>query len=194
MGNSFLDTSLVDKALKFAVDAHHNQERRGKGTPYVLHVLEAVSIVETLTRDPELLAAAALHDTIEDTDVTAKDIEREFGKRVRALVETDTALVPEGKTEEETWKARKQEAMDSIKASDREAQIVALGDKLSNMRAIYRDYMDIGDELWNRFHEKRRSEHEWHYRGLAASFDKVEDTHAYKEFVHLINLVFSGEK
>ena len=193
MGNQYLDTSLLDKAIIFAVNAHANQERRAKQTPYVIPVLEAVAIAETLTKDQEILAAAALHDTVEDTDVTLKDIEREFGPRVRKYVDMETAFIPKGQTEEESWRARKQFAIDSIKNSDRDGQIVAIGDKLSNMRAIYRDYMDIGDELWNRFHEKRRSEHEWHYRGLAASFDKLTDTHAYKEFSTLVDLVFSDK-
>lgn len=190
MGNEFLDTSLLDKAIKFAVDAHKNQERREKGTPYVIHVLEAVAIAESLTKDQEILAAAALHDTVEDTDATFEQIEKEFGPRVRHYVDIETALIPDGKTEEETWRGRKQLAIDNIKKSDRDAQIVAMGDKLSNMRAIYRDYMDIGDALWNRFHEKRKSEHEWHYRGLLESFDKLTDTHAYAEFNHLLNKVF----
>ena len=48
MGNQYLDTSLLDKAIIFAVKAHANQERRAKQTPYVIHVLEAVAIAETL--------------------------------------------------------------------------------------------------------------------------------------------------
>ena len=105
----------------------------------------------------------------------------------------ETALIPKGQTEAESWRARKQFSIDSIKNAGRDAQIVAMGDKLSNMRAIYRDYMDIGDELWNRFHETRKSEHEWHYRGLLASFDKLTDTRAYEEFESLINRVFTKE-
>lgn len=70
MANHPLDTTLVDAAIRFAVDAHAGTERRGKGFPYVIHVLEAMSIVATMTSAPELLAAAALHDTVEDTDVT----------------------------------------------------------------------------------------------------------------------------
>lgn len=193
MSNEYLDTSLLDKAIIFAVKAHANQERRAKQTPYVIHVLEAVAIAETLTKDQEILAAAALHDTVEDTDVKLKDIEREFGPRVRHYVDSETAFIPKGQTEAESWRARKQFSIDSIKNSDRDGQIVAMGDKLSNMRAIYRDYMDIGDELWNRFHENRKSEHEWHYRSLGESFDKLTDTYAYKEFHSLLNMVF-GEK
>ncbi|MBO7585071.1 MAG: hypothetical protein J6T09_05330, partial [Bacteroidales bacterium] len=70
---------------------------------------------------------------------------------------------------------------------------VALGDKLSNMRAIWRDWMEKGDDIWNIFHVTDRSEHEWHYRGLADSLRELDDTVAFKEFEHLINKVF-GKK
>ena len=71
-----------------------------------------------------------------------------------------------------------------------DSKIVALGDKLSNMRAIARDYAMQGDALWNLFNAKDRKEHEWHYRGLAASLHELQDTFAYKEFEQLIKQVF----
>jgi myo-inositol-1(or 4)-monophosphatase len=58
------------------------------------------------------------------------------------------------------------------------------------MRAIARDYTVQGDRLWSLFHAKDRSDHEWHYRGLAASLSELSDTFAYKEFIRLINQVF----
>ena len=193
MANKYMDTEFVDKALKFAIEAHANTERRGKGTPYVIHVLEAAAIVETMTKDPELLAAAALHDTIEDTDVTAEDIIREFGPRVASLVVSESDVMPEGISEEDSWHMRKQAAMDRLAAASHDAKIVALGDKLSNMRAIYRDYLEIGDELWKRFHAPKPGDHEWHYRGLAKSLDELSEFDAYKEFVWRIDEVFKRE-
>ena len=65
-----------------------------------------------------------------------------------------------------------------------------MGDKLSNMRAIARDYAIQGDQLWNLFNVKDRQEHEWHYRGLADALSELRDTFAYKEFEDLINQVF----
>ena len=193
MPNRPLDTALVDKAIRFAVEAHAGTERRGKGFPYVIHVLEAMAIVATMTNDPELLAAAALHDTIEDTDVTVEDLKKQFGPRVAALVEkeTDIQLAEDG--HRKTWRVRKQEAIDRIAASTREAKMVALGDKLSNMRAIARDYHRKGDALWNLFHAPGgRADHEWHYRGLAASLSELADTEAYQEFCALIDDVFKS--
>lgn len=193
MPNRPLDTALVDKAIRFAVEAHAGTERRGKGFPYVIHVLEAMAIVATMTNDPELLAAAALHDTIEDTDVTVEELKKQFGPRVAALVEkeTDIQLAEDG--HRKTWRVRKQEAIDRIAASSREAKMVALGDKLSNMRAIARDYHRKGDALWNLFHAPGgRADHEWHYRGLAASLSELADTEAYQEFCALIDDVFKS--
>ena len=194
MANKYLDSELLDRAIIFAVKAHHNTERRGKGFPYIVHPMEAVEIVATITPDQELLAAAALHDTIEDTDVTVEKIREAFGERVAALVHAESDQINgelfNGENEEETWHARKQAAIDRLAAASHDAKIVAMGDKLSNMRAIWRDYQVKGDELWKIFHCSDKAAHEWHYRGLAASLSELSDTFAYKEFVRLIDEVF----
>lgn len=191
MANKYMDTAYVDKAIKFAVDAHANTERRGKGFPYVIHVLEAMEIVASITNDPELLAAAALHDTVEDTDVTIELIRAEFGDRVAAIVDCESDKFPEGLSEEDSWRLRKQAAIDRLAGASRDSKIVAMGDKLSNMRAIWRDYQAKGDELWKIFHAPGgKPDHEWHYRGLAESLKELSGTFAYKEFVWLIDSVF----
>ena len=191
MANHPLDTTLVDAAIRFAVDAHAGTERRGKGFPYVIHVLEAMSIVATMTSDPELLAAAALHDTVEDTSVTLDRIREVFGARVASLVETETDIQLSEDGRQKSWRERKQAAIDRLAATSREAKMVALGDKLSNMRAIARDYRVKGDALWHIFHAPGgRADHAWHYRGLASSLSELSDTDAYREFTDLIERVF----
>ena len=190
MANKPLDTTLLDRAIVFAVRAHAGTERRGKGFPYIVHPMEAVEIVATMTPDQELLAAAALHDTVEDTDVTVEQIRTEFGERIASLVASESDTVQAGVSEEDSWHARKQAAIDRLTHASRDAKIVALGDKLSNMRAIARDYAQQGDQLWNLFHAKDPKDHEWHYRGLADALSELRDTFAYKEFEQLINQVF----
>lgn len=192
MANKPLNTELLDRAIIFAVKAHAGTERRGKGFPYIVHPMEAVEIVSTMTTDQELLAAAALHDTVEDTPVTVEQIRAEFGDRIASLVASESDTFEAGVSEEDSWHSRKQAAIDRLAAASHDAKIVALGDKLSNMRAIARDYSIKGDELWKIFHAKDRRDHEWHYRGLAESLSELSDTFAYKEFVQLINQVFDG--
>ena len=195
MANSFIDSTLLDKALLFAVKAHANTERRGKGFPYIVHPLEAVSIVATLTSDQELLAAAALHDTVEDTDTTLDQLRAEFGERVAAIVEAESDKSSGKEDVKASWKERKQAAIDRLAAAPYDAKIVAMGDKLSNMRAIAADYRKIGDKLWERFHAPGgKADHEWHYRGLAASLSDLAGTDAYNEFTDYIEAVFGGPK
>ena len=132
--NSPLDTNLVDKAVIAATIAHGGTERRGKGFPYIIHPLEAMAIVATITNDPELLSAAVLHDAIEDTSMTYDEIKDQFGERVANLVakETDVKEAPDGR--KLTWQERKQRDMDNLSRESRDVKIVAMGDKLSNMR------------------------------------------------------------
>ena len=187
-----LDTEVLDRAIVFAVHAHAGTERRGKGFPYIVHPMEAVEIVATMTRDQELLAAAVLHDTVEDTDVTIEQISAEFGERVASFVAVESDVPHQSRDSVENWRKRKQAAIDRIARASLDAKMVALGDKLSNMRAIARDYAVQGDALWNLFHSKDRKDHEWHYRGLADALSDLRDTFAYKEFEQLIDQVFAG--
>ena len=191
MANNPLNTELLDRAIIFAVKAHAGTERRGKGYPYIVHPLEAVEIVATMTADQELLAAAALHDTVEDTDVTVEQLRAEFGDRIASLVADESDEMPEGISEEESWHGRKQAAIDRLSRASHDAKKVALGDKLSNMRAIARDYAVMGDALWNIFHAKDPKDHEWHYRGLADALRELDGTFAFQEFEKLINQVFA---
>lgn len=193
MANKPLDTALLDRAIMFAVKAHAGTERRGKGFPYIVHPMEAVEIVATITPDQELLAAAALHDTVEDTDVTIEQLRAEFGNRIASLVGAETDEVIDGQSEEDSWHARKQAAINRLSKASRDAKIVAIGDKLSNMRAIARDYAVQGDALWKLFHASDPKDHEWHYRGLADALRELQETFAFQEFEMLINQVF-GKK
>ena len=184
-----MDTSLFDKAAQFAIEAHRGTERRGKGFPYIIHPMEAVSIVANITNDPEMLAAAILHDTVEDTDVTIEQIEELFGPRVARLVHMDTAK------KGDSWRARREIQIERFRQADRDSQIVALGDKLSNLRAIALDYKSMGDALWSRFHAPEGvKDIEWYYRSIADSLVNLADTAPYQEFLSLLEETFHTSK
>ena len=191
MGEKKMDTSFLDKALRFAITAHSGVERRGKNFPYIVHPLEAVAIVASITPDQEMLAAAALHDVVEDTDYTEEDIRKEFGDRVAKLVASESDLVVEGKNESESWVERKQFAIDRLAKLDRDGKIVSLGDKLSNARAMLQDYEKLGEELWNKFHVNDPKLHKWHYEGLRDSLSELKGTYDYEEFCEIVGKLFA---
>ena len=185
-----MDTSLLDRAIRFAVEAHSGVERRGKGFPYIVHPMEAMAIVATMTPDQEVLAAAALHDVVEDTEVTLDEIRSRFGDRVAQLVDTESDHhFKEGLD----WRTRKEDSLRRLKEATRDEKIVALGDKLSNMRAIARDYTSEGEIFWDRFRVKEKSVHGWRYHALLDAFSDLSDTYAYQEFEFLVNRIFPAD-
>ena len=184
-----MDTSLLDRAIRFAVAAHSGVERRGKGFPYIVHPMEAMAIAATMTPDQEILAAAALHDVVEDTDVTLDEIRSLFGDRVAKLVDTESDHFKDG----HDWRTRKENSLKRLREASRDEKIVALGDKLSNMRAIARDYTSEGEVFWDRFRIKEKSVHGWRYHALLDAFSDLSDTYAYQEFEFLVNRIFPND-
>lgn len=176
---------MVEQAEMFAIDAHAGQKRKGSNRPYVLHPIQAMQIVRRLTDDEEVVAAAVLHDTLEDTGVTKAELEKVFGKRVADLV----AGVSENKRAErpagETWKERKQETIENLKDASRDVKLICLGDKLSNIRMMAKEYVVIGDELWERFNQKDKNLHCWYYselyKILREEFGDIEEIRDYRE-------------
>lgn len=124
---------LVSKALAFATEAHGsiNHVRKYTGEPYIHHPLEVMRIVQTVPHTDEMLAAALLHDTIEDTPVTRDDIEREFGEDVAVLVVELTDQCHEGNRA--TRMAAEAVRLGTISP---DAQTVKLADFISNTRSI----------------------------------------------------------
>jgi GTP pyrophosphokinase len=88
---SSADLELVQRAYRVAEKGHHGQTR-ASGEPYISHCLAVASILAELCVPPAVIAAGLLHDTVEDTKVTLKDIERDFGKEISSLVDGVTKL------------------------------------------------------------------------------------------------------
>lgn len=183
---------LVTRAVVFAAHAHDGATRKGSKTPYIVHPMEAAAIAAALTADEEVIAAAALHDVIEDCGVSAEALSQEFGPRVAQLVQSETQTQwPDAR---QSWYMRKRETIEKLARGTRETKIIALADKLSNMRAIRRDYMREGETMFQRFHQHDKRMHAWYYRNcLALMKDELGQTDEWWELFLLINEVFAGD-
>jgi guanosine-3',5'-bis(diphosphate) 3'-pyrophosphohydrolase len=130
MENKSKGIALVIQAAHFAADKHRDQRRKGvRNTPYINHPLE---VAERLNRvagieDPTVLAAAILHDTIEDTETTQAELERVFGKTIAELVVELSD--PVGLT----WQARKRHEIDHAQHLSPTAKMIKLADKTCNV-------------------------------------------------------------
>ena len=182
---------LVSEAIAFAVKAHDGMRRKKSEAPYILHPMEAAVIVGTMTHDQDLIAAAALHDVAEDTDVTLDEIKERFGQRVWELVQAETEDKRENLPPEATWRIRKEESLTVLKnTEDIAVLMVWLGDKLANMRAIYRDFKVEGNAMWQRFNQKDPAQQAWYYHSIVELTRRLSHTSAWLEYKTLTDLVF----
>ena len=127
------DLELILHALEFAAHKHRDQRRKDvHASPYINHPIALANILvnEADIHDPEVICAALLHDTIEDTETTAAELESEFGAVVRDIVleVTDDKLLP--KTE------RKRLQIEKTPGKSTRARLLKIADKTSNLRGI----------------------------------------------------------
>jgi guanosine-3',5'-bis(diphosphate) 3'-pyrophosphohydrolase len=127
------ETAELLRALRFAADKHRDQRRKGaEASPYINHPIEVAELLATVGGVDHLvtLQAAILHDTVEDTETTREDIEREFGPEVAEIVMevTDDKSLPK--------EERKRLQVEHAPHLSRYAQQIKLADKISNVRSI----------------------------------------------------------
>lgn len=184
--------SLFEEALAFALQKHAGALRKLDDTPYILHPVEVALIVSTMTSDETVLAAAVLHDTVEDTDATIGEIEQRFGARVASLVASETENKRPGAANSETWRIRKEESLNELARADRDVKLIWLGDKLSNLRAINRSRLKMGDAVFSHFNQKDPAAHRWYYSSIRTLLSELDGYDAWKEYSALLDTIFGA--
>lgn len=130
------DVTLLDRAFERANQAHQGQKRLS-GEPYIVHPLEVALILSEMRMDPITVAAALLHDVLEDTEITKKELEKEFGEEITFLVESVSKI---SKIEAKTHIQRQAETIRKMllaMAKDLRVIIIKLADRLHNMRTLH---------------------------------------------------------
>ena len=149
-------------------------------------------LVASMTSDNEVIAAAALHDVVEDTPITIAQIEQDFGAAIASYVAHESENKREDRPKSETWKIRKQEQLEKTRHASRLVKCIMLADKLSNMRASLRDFKKDGRQIWNKFNMKDEREQYWYYHEVADVVKELEDTACYQEYISILQEVFGA--
>lgn len=125
--------TLAQRALQFATHAHDGQKRKYDGAPYISHPIEVADIVSRITDDPTTIAAAYLHDVVEDCDVTLDQIREAFGPDLAEVVRFVTNI-----STKEDGNRRRRKAIDRAHFAKgcARAQNVKVADIISNLRMI----------------------------------------------------------
>ncbi|MBR2521375.1 MAG: bifunctional (p)ppGpp synthetase/guanosine-3',5'-bis(diphosphate) 3'-pyrophosphohydrolase [Oscillospiraceae bacterium] len=185
------DHSIFAQAIWFAAEAHCNTYRKQRPVPYIIHPMEVAVIVSNITVDPEVLAAAVLHDVVEDTSAEIEDVERMFGSRVAAMVAAETEDKMKDRDSSQTWMERKTRALEYLEnTADKNVQIIALADKLSNMRSLSRMFRQDPENFLEGFNQKDSRKVKWFYLRALEALSSFRDTDEWKELSDLVREVF----
>jgi GTP diphosphokinase / guanosine-3',5'-bis(diphosphate) 3'-diphosphatase len=163
--SSVEDTGLLLRAIAFAADKHRSHRRKdAEASPYINHPIAVAELLanEAWVFDVDVLIAAILHDTVEDTDTTSAELSATFGARVSAIVAevTDDKSLPKAE--------RKRLQIEHARTGSAEAQLVKLADKIVNLR----DLATRPPAGWSR--ERKREYFDW----CKAVVDAMRDRHA----------------
>jgi (p)ppGpp synthase/HD superfamily hydrolase len=130
-----IQTKLIKKALYFAAEKHNCQFRKGGKVPYIVHPMLVAFGVSSYTDDEEIIAAALLHDTIEDCkEVTETVLQELFGARIAALV---TEVSKQKSDQTQTWMQKKEAYIEQIKHTSKDAMLIVAVDKMVNMEGYF---------------------------------------------------------
>lgn len=183
---------MIDKAIMFSASAHKGMYRKGNHQPYIFHPLEVLSLVSMMSDDDEILCAAVLHDTVEDTPATIEDIKNEFGERVAKLVGSESEDKRGQVNKAATWVDRKKESIEEVKNNkDIGSKMICLADKVSNLRSFHLLKLQEGDKMWDNFNMKDPKKHYWYYSEIAEALIELKENAVYKELIFLIETIFN---
>ena len=187
-----MEERLLDKAMRFAKVKHKGTYRKGDNQPYIFHPIEVLSIASKMTKDEDILCAALLHDTVEDAGATKEEISEMFNDRIAELVADETENKRLGQDKKQTWKIRKEEAIEKVKnAKDIGAKMVCLADKVSNLRSFLSLYLMQGEDMWKNFNTSDPLLHFWYYNSLKEALVELKDYAPYKEYCFLLDALFN---
>lgn len=144
-------TPQIKKAIQFAARKHHGQMRReAEPLPYITHLFSvALLVAEDGTHD-DVVTAALLHDTLEDTDTTREEIVENFNEHVATLVEA-VSEIKERDGNKLSWKERKTAYLANLETAPNDAVLIAIADKIDNIESKLEAFEKEGDALLERW-------------------------------------------
>ncbi|MCA1012492.1 HD domain-containing protein [Halobacillus halophilus] len=151
---------MIEKASRFAAEAHRGQKRKNSNTDYFVHPERVADSLLKAGFRQEIVCAGYLHDVVEDTSYTLQDIEKEFGLDVKALVEAHT------EDKSKSWQERKSHTIQSVREGSLELKALIVADKLDNLQSLITDLEVNGDKVWSNFNADYRHQ-KWYYQSVA---------------------------
>lgn len=148
-----LHSPVVEHAVRLAAVAHRSQNRKSSGIPYIAHPLSVCLILmKAGFQDETILAAAVLHDVVEDTELTIEQLAEDFSEEVVLYVTEMTEIKESNQGKKRSWRERKQDHIEVMRQAHQESRAIELADKLHNLEAMLFDLQtEDKAEFWGHF-------------------------------------------
>jgi guanosine-3',5'-bis(diphosphate) 3'-pyrophosphohydrolase len=137
--------NLIQAAADLALKAHEGQTRKESKVPYIVHPIAVALILAKYGFSEEVIAAALVHDVVEDTSVTQEELRETLGDAVANLVASvthDSSL---------SWEEKKLGYIESVRSASDDVKAIATADKIANAGSLLQAYEDMGSEVWGLF-------------------------------------------
>lgn len=162
--------NIKSQAKEFATLAHQGQVRKAEpDLPYIIHPIGVAEMLESYGYDDHVVAAAYLHDVVEDTKYTLEDIQNKFGTDIAALIDSVSE-----KDKTLSWEDRKQRVIDEIKTKPLRNKLIACGDKINNIEALTSLLKENGMKAFSSF-KRSYDKQLWYYKSIYQSLIYNED-------------------
>lgn len=180
-------SSLIKKALYFSAEKHNGQYRKGGSVPYIVHPVLVAWGVWEYTKDEEIIAAALLHDTLEDCpEVTMELLQNEFGERIAGLVKEVSFLDGDKKTLP-SWRARKEYYLKKLSNISSDALLIVAADKMANMHGYF-EALKSGIDVSKLSFGGTPDDYRWYYGEVASILEMASsDTLITKDYQAMYN-------
>lgn len=141
----------IEKAIRQASLLHRGQLRKGDGSvPFITHPFAIALILSKFSDDEDVIVGGILHDIIEETSYSYEELEKDFGEKIRNMVESVTEC-RKVDAPAKTWQERKETYLGLMGKMSHQALIISAADKIHNLLSMMYDYKIVGESMWNKF-------------------------------------------
>ncbi len=148
-------TSKIQSAINYSAIFHCKQKRKVEKLPYIVHPFSVAFLLLNYTNDENVIIAALLHDSLEDSRVAdEKELEKEFGSKIMKIVHElteDKSPYDSKKKSIATWQARKAKSLEMLENASHEALIISCADKVHNLRTMASSIEKMGQKIFKQF-------------------------------------------
>ncbi|KKP32397.1 MAG: hypothetical protein A2312_04710 [Candidatus Staskawiczbacteria bacterium RIFOXYB2_FULL_32_9] len=175
-----MDDNIIGKAVKIAVFAHKDQVRKADGLPFIIHPFMVALKLAKYNFSDKIVAAALVHDVLEDTNFSEKILKNELGKEVLEIVKAvtnDNSLI---------WEDEKKKYIETVRNGPDGSKAVSLADKIHNIESLLQAYKKQGPEIWKKFNRGKEKKI-WFEEEVLKMLKETWDHPMIKEYEVLIN-------